>query len=124
MKIDKDKVVEMDDEEMDDIEDSDLDAFLPKDKTLDQQNKNQASDSESDYEEILDGDDDEEEEEEDEDGDHLDPAFLRQHTKVARVDVAKVVDAIAAQVVVAQIILRTVRILLLSKMRSKVSNLL
>ena len=64
MKIDKDKMVEMDDEEMDDIEDSDLDAFLPKDKTLDQQNKNQASDSESDYEEILDGDDDEEEEEE------------------------------------------------------------
>ena len=64
IKMDKDKVVEMDDEEMDDIEDSDLDAFLPKDKTPDQQNKNQASDSESDYEEILDGDDDEEEEEE------------------------------------------------------------
>ena len=77
-----------------------------------------------DGDEDEDDEDDDEEEEEDEDGDHLDPAFLRQHTKVASVDVAKVVDAIAAQVVVAQIILRTVRILLLSKMRSKVSNLL
>ena len=56
-------------------------------------------------EDDKDDDDEEEEEEEDEDGDHLDPAFLRQHTKVASVDVAKVVDAIAAQVVVAQIIL-------------------
>ena len=65
-----------------------------------------------DVDENKDDDENEEDddEEEDEDGDHLDPAFLRQHTKVASVDVAKVVDAIAAQVVVAQIILRTVRI--------------
>ena len=81
-------------------------------------------DGDGDEDEDDEDDDEEEEEEEDEDGDHLDPAFLRQHTKVTGIDVAKVVDAIAAQVVVAQIILRTVRILLLSKMRSKVSNLL
>ena len=44
---------------MDNIEDSDLDAFLPENYTPDQLKKEQASDSQYDNEEIFDGDDEE-----------------------------------------------------------------